>query len=113
MIRTVQCSSCSASFPVDPRKVPDEGVYARCSACEAVFFVEGGAAAPAASASAAIASAPPAPPAHDFVEPSFAEPEPPRPEFTKPSFEEPAEEKEAAFFKPGFGADDLAAPHMK
>lgn len=41
MIRTVQCSSCSTSFPVDPRKVPEEGVYARCSACSAVFFVEG------------------------------------------------------------------------
>jgi len=41
MIRTVACSSCSTTFPVDPRKVPDEGVYARCSACSAVFFVEG------------------------------------------------------------------------
>ena len=42
MIRTVQCSSCSTSFPVDPRKVPEEGVYARCSACDAVFFVDAG-----------------------------------------------------------------------
>ena len=42
MIRTVECSVCSASFPVDPRKVPEEGVYARCSACDGVFFVEGG-----------------------------------------------------------------------
>jgi predicted Zn finger-like uncharacterized protein len=41
MIRTVACTSCSTTFPVDPRKVPDEGVYARCSACAAVFFVEG------------------------------------------------------------------------
>jgi predicted Zn finger-like uncharacterized protein len=49
MIRTVSCSSCATTFPVDPRKVPDEGVYARCSACSAVFFVEGGAAVPAAS----------------------------------------------------------------
>ena len=40
MILTVACSACSTSFPVDPRKVPDEGVYARCSACEEVFFVE-------------------------------------------------------------------------
>lgn len=39
MIRTVRCSSCSTSFPVDPRKVPEEGVDARCSACDAVFFV--------------------------------------------------------------------------
>lgn len=39
MVRTVRCSSCATSFPVDPRKVPEEGVYARCSACDAVFFV--------------------------------------------------------------------------
>ncbi len=42
MIRTVQCTACSTSFPVDPRKVPEEGVYARCSSCQGVFFVEGG-----------------------------------------------------------------------
>ena len=56
MIRTVQCTACSTSFPVDPRKVPDEGVYARCSSCQGVFFVEGGmamaSAAPPASAPA-------------------------------------------------------------
>ena len=40
MIRTVRCASCSTSFPVDPRKVPEEGVYARCSVCDAVFFVD-------------------------------------------------------------------------
>ena len=40
MIQTVACSACSTSFPVDPRKVPAEGIYARCSACEEVFFVE-------------------------------------------------------------------------
>jgi predicted Zn finger-like uncharacterized protein len=78
MIRTVSCSSCATTFPVDPRKVPDEGVYARCSACSAVFFVEGGAAVPAASTGhssqtfestaaafggGAATAAPPAPPA--------------------------------------------------
>ena len=40
MILTVTCSACSTSFPVDSRKVPAEGVHARCSACEEVFFVE-------------------------------------------------------------------------
>ena len=40
MILTVACSACSTSFPVDPRKVPAEGIYARCSKCEEVFFVE-------------------------------------------------------------------------
>jgi predicted Zn finger-like uncharacterized protein len=49
MIRTVACSSCSTTFPVDPRKVPDDGVYARCSVCSSVFFVEGVAAAATAS----------------------------------------------------------------
>lgn len=63
MIRTVECSSCSASFPVDSRKVPDEGVYARCSACSAVFFVEGSVgaavAAPAEATAGSGAYAPP------------------------------------------------------
>jgi predicted Zn finger-like uncharacterized protein len=63
MIRTVQCSSCSTSFPVDPRKVPEEGVYARCSECDAVFFVEG-----------ADAKAPAAPVAATTVPPPRAEP---------------------------------------
>lgn len=54
MIRTVQCTSCSAAFPVDPRKVPDEGVYARCSACQGVFFVEKGM--PAMVSAAAVAA---------------------------------------------------------
>lgn len=40
MIITVQCPSCSTSFPVDPEKVPEGGVYARCSECAGVFFVE-------------------------------------------------------------------------
>ncbi len=36
---TVECPSCHTSFPVDPKKVPQGGVHARCSVCEAVFFV--------------------------------------------------------------------------
>jgi predicted Zn finger-like uncharacterized protein len=40
MVISVQCPSCSTSFPVDTEKVPDEGVYARCSVCAGVFFVE-------------------------------------------------------------------------
>jgi predicted Zn finger-like uncharacterized protein len=40
MVISVQCPSCSTSFPVDTDKVPEEGVYARCSVCAGVFFVE-------------------------------------------------------------------------
>lgn len=40
MIFTTQCPSCEATFPIDSDKVPDGGVYARCSACEGVFLVE-------------------------------------------------------------------------
>ena len=41
MVISVQCPSCSTSFPVDTAKVPEGGVYARCSVCSGVFFVEG------------------------------------------------------------------------
>jgi len=37
---TVNCPSCSTSFPVDTNKVPDGGVRARCSACGDIFRVE-------------------------------------------------------------------------
>ena len=77
MIRTVACSSCSTTFPVDPRKVPEEGVYARCSACSGVFFVEGGApplAPPAEGPGEDAFSAGNAPPAFGAVD---AEPGPP------------------------------------
>jgi hypothetical protein len=36
---TVHCPSCEASFPVDPAKVPDGGIYAICSECEWTFLV--------------------------------------------------------------------------
>lgn len=36
----VECPSCKTNFPVDPNKVPEGGVHARCSACSQVFFVE-------------------------------------------------------------------------
>lgn len=37
---SVQCPSCEAWFPVDPERVPDEGVSAICSHCMRVFRVE-------------------------------------------------------------------------
>jgi predicted Zn finger-like uncharacterized protein len=36
----VTCPCGEAEFPVDPGKVPDDGVYARCSECSTVFRVE-------------------------------------------------------------------------
>jgi predicted Zn finger-like uncharacterized protein len=35
----VRCPSCDTEFPVDPRKVPEHGVHAICSACRRVFHV--------------------------------------------------------------------------
>jgi predicted Zn finger-like uncharacterized protein len=35
-----ECPNCNKSFPVDPNKVPPDGVFARCSNCQEVFFVQ-------------------------------------------------------------------------
>ena len=40
MVMTVDCPSCATSFPVDPAKVPEAGVSARCTVCAEVFRVE-------------------------------------------------------------------------
>ena len=40
MTITVSCPSCNTSFPVDPAKVPSEGVRAQCSVCPEIFEVE-------------------------------------------------------------------------
>ena len=40
MVMTVHCPSCQTEFPVDPAKVPVDGVLARCSECPKVFRVE-------------------------------------------------------------------------
>ena len=37
---TVSCPSCETSFPVDPAKVPPEGVRAQCSVCPEIFDVD-------------------------------------------------------------------------
>ena len=41
MTITVSCPSCDTSFPVDPAKVPPEGVRAQCSVCPEIFDVDG------------------------------------------------------------------------
>ena len=50
----VQCTNCRTVFRVDPRKVPEGGVRARCSICRSVFEVP----APSADGQAAPAPAP-------------------------------------------------------
>jgi predicted Zn finger-like uncharacterized protein len=40
MVMTVECPSCASTFPVDPAKVPEGGVNARCTVCSNVFRVE-------------------------------------------------------------------------
>lgn len=71
------CPQCQTVFRVDPAKVPEAGVRARCSVCAGVFWVrreaEPAAAAPAAPAPSGPAPPPPAP------TPVAAPPAPPRP----------------------------------
>ena len=40
MTITVSCPSCETSFPVDPIKIPPEGVRAQCSVCPEIFDVD-------------------------------------------------------------------------
>ncbi|MCA9739579.1 MAG: zinc-ribbon domain-containing protein, partial [Gemmatimonadetes bacterium] len=40
MLFTVTCPGCGTDFPVDPRKVPEDGVYAQCSVCPQIFWVD-------------------------------------------------------------------------
>ena len=40
MTITVSCPSCETSFPIDPAKVPPEGVRAQCSVCPEIFDVD-------------------------------------------------------------------------
>ena len=40
MTITVSCPSCDMSFPVDPAKIPPEGVRAQCSNCPEIFDVD-------------------------------------------------------------------------
>lgn len=59
----VTCPNCASVFRVDPSKIPEAGVRARCSICSAVFAVrrEDGAQEQPAAAAAAPRSAAPAP----------------------------------------------------
>jgi len=69
MVITVTCPSCSSAFPVDPAKIPEGGVNARCSSCGDIFRVEKPPEAPA-------------PPTLEALEPVAEAPAPPEPEPT-------------------------------
>lgn len=127
MVITVTCPSCSSAFPVDPAKIPEGGVNARCSSCGDIFRIEKPAPPetpatleapatfepPAAAEEAApppppmpdpVAEAPAPPPVPDLPDPIPAEPAPPPPEAA------PADPfSEAAPFEGG-GATPTAAP---
>lgn len=78
----VQCPQCQTMFRVDPAKVPEGGVRARCSVCAGVFFVEGrtGEEAHAPPRVAAARGAPAVPAA-----PGTAPPVPPPPAWSAPA----------------------------
>jgi predicted Zn finger-like uncharacterized protein len=40
MVITIECPSCADTFPVDPAKIPEAGVNARCSSCGEIFRIE-------------------------------------------------------------------------
>lgn len=96
----VRCPSCSTVFRVDPAKVPERGVRARCSVCSAVFPVQRETA-PSASppepvvatpAAAAVAEAPPRVEAVNPIAPPARPPEtfaapaaPPAPPVSRPA----------------------------
>ena len=75
MVITVTCPSCSSAFPVDPAKIPEGGVNARCTTCGDIFRVEKPAPEPAIPTLEEMAP-----------EPVVAEPEPaPEPELPEPT----------------------------
>ncbi|UCC72735.1 MAG: zinc-ribbon domain-containing protein [Gemmatimonadota bacterium] len=92
----VSCPQCKTVFRVDPRKVPAEGVRARCSVCGGVFEVvseekQAAAAQPAAVATARAAPPPPQPAAPEAPAARAAAP-PPVPEPAVPPAPEPPPE---------------------
>ena len=131
----VECTSCSTSFPVDPKKVPAGGVHARCSVCDEVFFVDE----PVLEAEAALVETfPEAPvefsdpvmeeaesvyevpePVMDEPEPAFEAPEPvmdePEPAFEAPAptWEVPAEEPAPSFVADAETAFDTPMPEFE
>jgi len=102
MVITVQCPSCATSFPVDPRKVPEKGVKARCSSCSAIFRVERPAevAPPLPPLSPEAEIAPVEAPAVEIEPPPSVAEEVPAPEAAAPAEPPPPVAEAAAPFEP-------------
>lgn len=72
----VTCPNCATIYRVDPAKVPEAGVRARCAVCSAIFPVQReGSEAP--RPAPVVAAAPPAPPLPAEPKPSIEVPAPP------------------------------------
>jgi predicted Zn finger-like uncharacterized protein len=82
----VTCPNCATVYRVDPAKVPETGVRARCAVCSAVFAVEREGRPARAPETVAVAA--PAPAAR--AEPPRAEPVPPAPPVARPEPPKPA-----------------------
>lgn len=74
----VFCPNCNTLYRVDPAKVPENGVRARCAVCSAVFAVRPEAGRPLVSAAAPPPEPPPPPPPPPSIveRPVFASPAP-------------------------------------
>ncbi len=91
----VTCPNCATIYRVDPRKVPEGGIRARCAVCSAIFAVGNVPATGTMTADAASASvpAPAAPPARfETVPAAAAEPWEPTPSMAPEPKAEPAPE---------------------
>jgi predicted Zn finger-like uncharacterized protein len=91
----VTCPNCATVYRVDPAKVPEAGVRARCAVCSAVFAVHREGAPARASAPAPVASGVSASAAHTASPPAPPSPAPPGPpprETTPPATHQPIPE---------------------
>lgn len=108
----VRCSHCQTVFRVDPRKVPQGGVRARCSVCRGVFAVVAEESSPPsmqAVPAAAVAAVPGATEAFSAPVSSTLVPPPPPPPVPPPSSAppvQPAAARAAGGAKPRFGVQD-------
>jgi predicted Zn finger-like uncharacterized protein len=105
----VTCPNCAAVYRVDPAKVPETGVRARCAVCSAVFAVrrEGEQSRPAVKEPPRAEPKRPEPP-RPRAEPPKAEP--PRPEPPKPEPPKPEPPKRPAPPPPAASPPRPAAP---
>lgn len=99
----VSCPQCKTVFRVDPRKVPAEGVRARCSVCGGVFEVLSEE--QVAEKAAAVAAPPPPPPP-----PPPMPPPPPPPE---PVHVAPVEREPVAMVPPAAPEPEIAVPAVE